>query len=128
MDNVPDIEFCYQIIRQPKKQSQNVFECAASLSIMQKKELFLEVEDICIADFIYQLSLYRPDMDVFIFVPIDSVDKVLIIHSIDSMYVKITSDWSNKTMFIKKEILIDAIELLKASFENQTKVKVEKYF
>lgn len=128
MDNVSSIEFKYEITRQPKKYSKNIFEYAANLSIIQNNNLFLRVEDICIVDFIYKLSLYNPNMGVFEFVPIDSNDKVLIVNDIDSKNVKIVSDWSNKTIIAKKEDLINAIELLKISFENETKVKVEKYY
>ena len=128
MDNVSGIEFKYEIIRQQKKQSKNIFEFAANLSIIQNNNLFLQVEDICIIDFIYKLSLYNSNNDVFEFVPIDSIDKVLIINDIDSKNVKIRSDWSNKEMIVKKEDLINTIELLKKKFEKETKVKVEKYY
>ena len=40
MDNVSGIEFYYQIIRRPKTQSNNIFEYAASLSIVHKKKSF----------------------------------------------------------------------------------------
>ena len=60
--------------------------------------------------------------------PIDSHDKVLIINDIDSKNVRIMSAWSNKTIVAKKEDLINAIELLKISFENEIKVEVEKYY
>ena len=128
MDNVSNIEFKYEIIRQPKKYSKNIFEYAANLSIIQNNNLFLRVEDICVVDFIYKLSLYNKNMGVFEFVPIDSNDTVLIINDIDSKNVKIVSDWSNKTIILKKEDLINAIGLLKISFEKETKVKVEKYY
>lgn len=128
MDNVSSIEFKYEIIRQQKKQSKNIFEFAANLSIIQNNNLFLQVEDICIIDFIHKLSLYNANNDLFEFVPIDSNDKVLIINDIDSKNVRITSAWSNKTIVAKKEDLINAIELLKISFENEIKVEVEKYY
>lgn len=128
MDNVSSIEFKYEIIRQQKKQSKNIFEFAANLSIIQNNNLFLQVEDICIIDFIHKLSLYNTNNDLFEFVPIDSNDKVLIINDIDSKNVRITSAWSNKTIVAKKEDLINAIELLKISFENEIKVEVEKYY
>lgn len=44
MDNVSGIEFKYQIIRQPKKQSNNIFEYAASLSITYKNEFFYRLK------------------------------------------------------------------------------------
>ena len=128
MDNVSSIEFKYEIIRQQKKQSKNIFEFAANLSIIQNNNLFLQVEDICIIDFIHKLSLYNANNDLFEFVPIDSNDKVLIINDIDSKNVRIMSAWSNKTIVVKKEDLINAIELLKISFENEIKVEVEKYY
>ena len=128
MDNVSSIEFKYEIIRQQKKQSKNIFEFAANLSIIQNNNLFLQVEDICIIDFIHKLSLYNANNDLFEFVPIDSNDKVLIINDIDSKNVRIMSAWSNKTIVAKKEDLINAIELLKISFENEIKVEVEKYY
>ena len=128
MDNVSSIEFKYEIIRQQKKQSKNIFEFAANLSIIQNNNLFLQVEDICIIDFIHKLSLYNANNDLFEFVPIDSNDKVLIINDIDSKNVRITSAWSNKTIVAKKEDLINAIELLKISFENEIKVEVENYY
>lgn len=128
MDNVPSIEFKYEIIRQPKKQSKNIFEYAVNLSIIQNNKLFLQFEDICIIDFIHELSLYNENNDVFEFVPIDSNDKVLIINDVDSKNVRIMSAWSNKTIVAKKEDLINAIELLKISFQSETKVKVEKYY
>ena len=128
MDNVSSIEFKYEIIRQPKKQSKNIFEYAVNLSIIQDNKLFLQFEDICIIDFIHELSLYNENNDVFEFVPIDSNDKVLIINDVDSKNVRIMSAWSNKTIVAKKEDLINAIELLKISFESETKVKVEKYY
>lgn len=128
MDNVSSIEFKYEIIRQQKKQSMNIFEFAANLSIIQNNNLFLQVEDICIIDFIHKLSLYNANNDLFEFVPIDSNDKVLIINDIDSKNVRIMSAWSNKTIVAKKEDLINAIELLKKSFENEIKVEVEKYY
>ena len=40
MDNVSSIEFKYEIIRQPKKQSKNIFEYAVNLSIIQDNKLF----------------------------------------------------------------------------------------
>ena len=128
MDNFSSIEFKYEIIRQQKKQSKNIFEYAANLSIIQNNNLFLRVEDICIIDFIHKLSLYNTNNDVFEFVPIDSDDKVLIINDIDFNNVKIVSEWSNKEIIVKKEDLINAIKLLKISFEIETKVKVEKYY
>lgn len=128
MDNVSSIEFKYEIIMQQKKQSKNIFEFAANLSIIQNNNLFLQVEDICIIDFIHKLSLYNANNDLFEFVPIDSNDKVLIINDIDSKNVRIMSAWSNKTIVAKKEDLINAIELLKKSFENEIKVEVEKYY
>lgn len=128
MDNVSSIEFKYEIIRQQKKQSMNIFEFAANLSIIQNNNLFLQVEDICIIDFIHKLSLYNANNDLFEFVPIDSNDKVLIINDIDSKNVRIMSAWCNKTIVAKKEDLINAIELLKISFENEIKVDVEKYY
>ena len=128
MDNVSSIEFKYEIIRQQKKQSKNIFEFAANLSIIQNNNLFLQVEDICIIDFIHKLSLYNANNELFEFVPIDSNDKVLIINNIDSKNVRIMSAWSNKTILVKKEDLVNANELLKISFEKETKVKVEKYY
>lgn len=122
------MEFKYKIIRQPEKQSNNIFEHAANLSILQNNNLFLQIEDICIIDFIYKLSLYNLNMELFEFVPIDSIDKVLIITSVDSKNVKIISDWSNKTIIVKKEDLINSIKLLKARFEHEIKVKIEKYY
>ncbi len=122
------MEFKYKIIRQPEKQSNNIFEYAANLSILQNNNLFLQIKDICIIDFIYKLSLYNLNMEFFEFVPIDSIDKVLIITSVDSKNVKIISDWSNKTIIVKKEDLINSIKLLKARFEHETKVKIEKYY
>ena len=122
------MEFKYKIIRQPEKQSNNIFEYAANLSILQNNNLLLQIEDICIIDFIYKLSLYNLNMELFEFVPIDSIDKVLIITSIDSNNVKIISDWSNKTIIVKKEDLINSIKLLKARFGHETKVKIEKYY
>ncbi len=122
------MEFKYKIIRQPEKQSNNIFEYAANLSILQNNNLFLQIDDICIIDFIYKLSLYNLNMELFEFVPIDSIDKVLIITSIDSNNVKIISDWSNKTIIVKKEDLINSIKLLKARFGHETKVKIEKYY
>lgn len=122
------MEFKYKIIRQPEKQSNNIFEYAANLSILQNNNLFLQIEDICIIDFIYKLSLYNLNMELFEFVPIDSIDKVLIITSVDSNNVKIISDWSNKTIIVKKEDLINSIKLLKARFEHEIKVKIEKYY
>ena len=88
MDNVSSIEFKYEIIRQQKKQSMNIFEFAANLSIIQNNNLFLQVEDICIIDFIHKLSLYNANNDLFEFVPIDSNDKVLIINDIDSKNIR----------------------------------------
>ena len=128
MDNVSGIEFYYQIIRRPKTQSNNIFEYAASLSIVHRKKFFLQVEDICIVDFIYQLSLYNSNTDIFEFVPIDSTDKVLIINALDSQNVTIESEWTDKTMIVKKEVLINSIKLLKTCFENETKVKIERYY
>ena len=57
MDNVSSIEFKYEIIRQQKKQSKNIFEFAANLSIIQNNNLFLQVEDICIIDYINYLYI-----------------------------------------------------------------------
>lgn len=128
MDNVSGIEFYYQIIRRPKTQSNNIFEYAASLSIVHRKKVFLQVEDICIVDFIYKLSLYNSNTDIFEFVPTDSTDKVLIINALDSQNVKIESEWTDKTMIVKKEVLINSIKLLKTCFENETKVKIERYY
>lgn len=67
-------------------------------------------------------------MDVFEFVPIDSTDKVLIIHSLDSQNIKIESEWTDKTILVKKEDLINSIKSLKTHFENKTKVKIERYY
>ena len=128
MDIVSGIEFYYQIIRRPKTQSNNIFEYAASLSIVHRKKVFLQVEDICIVDFIYQLSLYNSNTNIFEFVPIDSTDKVLIINALDSQNVTIESEWTDKTMIVKKEVLINSIKLLKTCFENETKVKIERYY
>ena len=128
MDNVPDIKFKYRIIRRPEKQSNNIFEYAASLSITHKNELFLQVEDICIVDFIYKLGLYNSHMNIFEFVPIDSADKVLVFNSIDSNNVEIKSDWTTKTIIVKKEDLINSIVLLRRNFEKETKAKIEKYY
>ena len=128
MDNVSSIEFKYKIIRQPKIHSKNIFEYAADVSIIQNNNLFLRVEDICIIDFIHELSSYNLNKRIFEFIPIDSNDKVLIITDIDSQNIKISSNWSNKIIIVKKEDLINAIELLKISFENEAKVKVEKYY
>ena len=128
MDNVSSIEFEYKIIRQPKQQSKNIFEYAASLIILEKNDIFLQIEDICIIDLIHKLSSYNLNIDVFEFIPIDSVDKVLIIKTINSKYAKMMSDWSSKIIIVNKRDLINAIKLLKMNFECETKIKIEKYY
>ena len=67
-------------------------------------------------------------MNIFEFVPIDSADKVLVFNSIDSNNVEIKSDWTTKTIIVKKEDLINSIVLLKKHFEEETKAKIEKYY
>ena len=82
MDNVSSIEFKYEIIRQPKKQSKNIFEYAVNLSIIQDNKLFLQFEDICIIDFIHELSLYSENNDF-----ITSDTPVVSIHGTKAQYL-----------------------------------------
>lgn len=88
----------------------------------------MQIEDICIIDLIHKLSSYNLNIDVFEFIPIDSVDKVLIIKTINSKYAKMMSDWSSKIIIVNKRDLINSIKLLKMNFECETKIKIEKYY
>ena len=128
MDDVSSIKFDYQILRQPNKQSKNVFEYAAFLCITYENKKFLTIDDVCIVDFIYKLSQYNLNLNIYEFIPIDSKDKVLIFKKIDSEKIEITSDWTNNIIVVKQDELLCSIKLLKLKFEKDTKVNINKYY
>lgn len=120
--------FNYKIIRQPKRKSKNIFEYAASLTICYKDKVFLTIKDVCIIDLIYQLSLYKTDFENYFYVPIDATDKVLIFKKIDKDYVKISSEWTENSIIINQEELIESIKALKTNFETDLRLKVNNFF
>lgn len=128
MDDVSSIKFDYQLLRQPNKQSKNVFEYAAFLCITYENKKFLTIDDVCIVDFIYKLSQYNLNLNIYEFIPIDSKDKVLIFKKIDSEKIEITSDWTNNIIVVKQDELLCSIKLLKLKFEKDTKVNINKYY
>lgn len=128
MDNVSSIRFDFEIIRKPKKQSKNIFEFAARLYIKYNDEIFLKIEEVCIVDLIYKLSLYNSNLIVYEFVPMDSEDRVLIFKNIDSDNVELTSEWTNNKIVVKQNEVLRSIELLKSNFEKSLKVKIDKYY
>lgn len=128
MDDVSGIKFDYQIIRQPNKQSKNLFEYAAFLCITYDNEKFLTIEDVCIVDFIHKLSLYDFNLNIYEFIPIDTEDKVLIFKRIDSEKIEITSEWTNNKIIVKQDELLNSIKSLKMDFEKKFKVKINKYY
>lgn len=128
MDNVSSIKFDYRMVRKPKMKSINIFTYAANMKIVFKNKVFLIIEDLCIIDFIYKLSLYDFNFNIYEFIPIDSEDRVLIFKRIDCENIEITSEWTNNRIVINKKELIDSIKLLKLNFEKNSRVKVNEYY
>ena len=128
MDNVSSIKFDYVLIRKPNKPSRNLFEYAACLNITHKNNIFLTIDDVCIIDFIHELSSYNLNLMTYEFIPIDAEDKVLIFKRIDSENIEITSEWTDNKIIINQEDLINSIKMLRHSFEKKLKVKIDRYY
>ena len=126
MDNVSYIKFDYKLIRTPRIKNSNIFAYAANLTILNDNKIFLAIEDICIIDFIYKLSLYDGN-DYFAFIPIDSTDRVLVFKRINSNIIEISSEWTMSVINIDYNQLIESILKLKTSFEKKTKICIDGY-
>lgn len=124
MDNVSVLKFKYDIIRKPKKHTINIFEYAASLEILENDVVYLEIADLCIIDFCYQLGCYDYNKDSFHIIPIDSEDKILSFYSVGSI-VRIESMWSQGVFYVEKLQLKDEINKLIDSIENIIGKKID---
>lgn len=128
MDNVSSIKFHYNIIRKSIFKTNNIFQYAAFMQIIYKNNVFLTIEDICIIDFIYKLTSYNENLDIYEFIPIDATDKVLIIKKVNSNSIEITSDWTENKIFMKQEEFINAVNSLKHDIESELKININTYF
>lgn len=126
MDNISYLKFDFEIIRAPRKNNRNIFSYAASLTVFYDDNVFLKVEDICIIDFIYKLNLYD-GADSFTLIPIDSTNKVLIFERINYNTVVVSSEWTTSIIMVDFNQLIESIRNLKITFEDMTKISIDKY-
>lgn len=127
MDNVSCLKFNFKLLRHPRIKTSNIFAYAASVTIFSDNEVFLYVEDICIIDFIYKLSLYN-DVACFLIIPIDSSTKILVIRKIKDDIVEISSEWTKQIIKVNFYQLLESIKNLKTSFEKTAKVCINDYF
>lgn len=127
MDNVSYLKFEFELIRIPRKKSSNIFAYAASLTILSDNNVFLDIEDICIIDFIYKLSSYN-GADCFSIIPVDSSARILVIRRIKEDIVEISSEWTKQIIKVDFHQFVESIKNMKTSFEKATKVCINDYF
>lgn len=108
MDDVSVLKFKFDIIRKPKKTTVNIFQYAASFKILTNDLTYLDIPDLCIIDFAYQLSQYDYNESIYHIIPIDSEDKILSLYNIGDI-IKIDSMWTEEIIYVNKNQLKEEI-------------------
>ena len=101
----------FDIIRQPKRQTKNICDYAANFSFLMDEKEYLHIEDFLILDFALAIYNWRQKyQEDFIYIPLDSDDKVLIISKVDDGYV-IKSEWNQEAFFVLTGTWVCAVDI-----------------